>query len=322
MSDIKKRLEDKLRQSGAAGALPGTAPRQIGQGSVSERAEQERQRAQYAPVDVYLLSDATSSMFPVIHTVRDGFDAIAQELFGHPERGDIRISIGYVRDHYQGVGVPMREEDFLTIHPLSADLGTLQRYIRGIRSITNADNVEGYECAWLRLAELMGAHETTAGRKQIAVFFGDELPHGFLAQYTAGEMRGTHSPRTEYSVTVPGKSPYHGLDLGCPNNVDPYKAWKALDASANLAIFVGCSEQEGMLAGGVGVDVLQRKIVDSVGPGSHSKYVSLEDRSLIPGLIMVATRLAQSNYAAQQTLAQLPDHQRRQIAGLLGVGNQ
>ncbi len=320
---IKEILEKRLEQARTAGAISAKTPQQIGTGPQPGQTEEQRQKAQYAPVDVYLLSDATGSMQPIIHTVRDGLAAIAQELLGHPERGEIRISTGYVRDHYEMMGVPMREQDFLTIHPLSADLGTLQRQISDIRSIANADNVEGYECAWLKLAERMGAREITAGRKQVAVFFGDELPHGFLAQYTAREIRGAHSISQEYHVTVPGKRPYTGMDLGCPNNVDPFKAWRALDAAADLAIFVGCSEQEGMPRG-MGVDVLQKSIVDSVGTDSHSRYVPLKDRALIPGLIMVATRLAQSSYAAQGALdrLQLPDHDKRKIAGYLGVKNQ
>lgn len=132
---MAKDIRDKLRrQLGGAipKALPGQGPRQLE--DKGQRPASEEKAPMYMPVDVYLMTDGTSSMEPVIAAVRKGLGEIATELLQQPDRGDIKISTGVVRDHFcppsevdllqalyfdtRPTLQPMQSTDYLQIHDL------------------------------------------------------------------------------------------------------------------------------------------------------------------------------------------------------------
>ncbi len=281
------------------------------------------------PVDVYLMTDATNSMEPVIAAVKRGLRDIARELFTAPERGEVSISAGYVGDHYNAVHEaehslishgfrprslqPHRATSVFHIHPLTSDLRQLERIIDSIPRISNSDDAEAYECGQLALAKRITDNPQRKGRKQVAVFFGDIVPHG-LPEFKGGLTYESHGRRGSYTLT----------DLGCPSHVDPITAWRALDAATDLALFVGCTEYGAGYAAsrykGYGVDTLQRKIVEAArGERNTSKFVPLQEVGDIPELIIAGTRLAQSEAAFREyAQRQLTDSGRRErIAGYL-----
>ncbi len=297
-------IRDKLRkQLGGAGvkALPGQRSRQLEDKGSGQPAAEEKAPT-HMPVDVYLMTDGTNSMEPVIAAVKRGLGDIAQELLTPSDRGEISISVGYVGDHYCVVSAV---EHFLIpnnikpstlqlapassvhhIYPLTSDLRKLEEIIDRIPRIQNSDDAEAYECGWLALAKRITGNTQRKGRKQVAVFFGDMIPHG-LPEFKGGLTFESHGRRGSYTLT----------DLGCPSHVDPLIAWRALDAATDLALFVGCTEYGRDYATsrykGYGVDALQRKIVETArGERNTSKFVPLQEIDDIPALIMAGTRLA------------------------------
>ena len=324
--DIRDKLRRQLAGSTPKG-LPGQEPRRLvdkGTGPAPE----EKKVPMYMPVDVYLIRDGTSSTEPIHKAIEQGLDEIAKELLEQEDRGEIKISIGVVRDHYDTLDVldlvrvehfgtrpslrPMPASDYLQVHPLSGDLRELRRRISGIECIANADDAEAYECGWLEVAKRITNNPQRKGRKQVAVFFGDMVPHR------------ARDPKPYIFETTGPRGSYRMSDFGCPHGIDSVTAWRALDAATDLALFVGCTEYGvGYAASrykGYGVDTLQRKIVEAArGERNTSKFVPLQDIGDIPALIMAGTRLAQSEAAFREyAQRQLTDSGRRdRIAGYL-----
>ncbi len=323
-------IRDKLRRQ-LTGATPKGLPGQESRRLVDKGtgpAPEEKKVPMYMPVDVYLMTDATNSMEPVIDAVKKGLGDIARELFTTPERGEVSISVGYVGDHYKQVSdadyhsrvllghrprnlVPAPATSFLQIYPLSSNLGQLEQAITRIPTIPNTDTAEAYECAWLEVSKRM-ISKRRLGVKRVAVFFGDSIPHGLPGLDGIYVESSGSAGRTDLT------------DFGCPNNIDPLTAWRALAAASDLSLFVGCSEYGTGFSQhkdkGYGVDTLQRKIVEAArGEIDTSKFVSLQDVGDIPALIMAGTRLAQSEAAFREyAQRQLTDSGRRdRIAGYL-----
>ena len=291
--DIRNKLRAQIGQR-PAGALPGAGHKALEdrlRDQAGEQQEKER-AAQYAAVDVYLDLDATGSMGYLFRTVLEGAEKIGAELFNHPDRGEIRMSISAVRDHQEDRG--WFEQGVLqsTLEPLQQDITAVRCYGGG------GNGGEAYECAWLERARSLP--QLSGQRKKVVVFAGDDLPHGY-------------------------KPEYHGLqrfhigefDVGCPHQVDYRTSWQALTTAADLTLFVGC--HQGAYRNDVMVEA-QRSIVAVDSP--RQKYVALDNIGDIPALIMAATRLAQSNTAARDYIARLAledSGRATRIAGLLGT---
>lgn len=284
MADPRDRLRQQIGQK-PAGALPGA-----GHKALEDRlrrqagAQEEKERAAlYADVDVYLDLDATGSMGYLFRTVLEGAEKIGEELFTHPDRGMIRMSVSPVRDHQEGSG--WFEQGVLrsTLAPLQKDIGAIQCYGGG------GNGGEAYECAWLERARSLP--QLSGQRKKVVVFAGDDLPHGYKPEYHGIEKRS------------------YEYDVGCPNQVDYRASWRALTTAADLTLFVGCNDY---------TKEAQRGIVAADDP--RQRYVDLANIGDIPALIMAATRLAQSETAAREYFRRLALEDRERatrIAGLL-----
>jgi hypothetical protein len=291
MADIRDKLRAQIGQR-PAGALPGAGHKALEDRLRDQAgAQQEKERAaQYAAVDVYLVTDATGSMDYLIATVREGAEKIGAELFNHPDRGETRISISAVRDHGEGA-------EWFQQGTLRSTLAPLQRDISAVRCYGGSDGAEAYECAWLQLAREIS--QNSGQRKRVVVFAGDNLPHGYKV-----------NPQAQRRVYVD--------DAGCPHQVDYRTSWQALTTAAELTLFVGCHEahrDDAMIEA-------QRSIVAADDP--RQRYVDLGNIGDIPALIMATTRLAQSNAAARDYIARLAleDSERAgRIKGYLGVKN-
>src|SRR3989338_6621536 len=179
MADLRDKLRRQIGQA-APGALPGGSRAALDdklRGAVQEEAQRA---ALYAPVDVYLVTDGTSSMDYIIDAVRDGSQEISRELFDNPNKGDVRVSISVVRDHFDANHDPM---DPFIQGLLRNTLDGILKDVKAIRSIANWDDAEGYECAWLELAREISQKKGGQGRKNVVVFSGDMIPHGLLANH-------------------------------------------------------------------------------------------------------------------------------------------
>src|SRR3989338_3411886 len=200
--DARRKLLEQVGGQRSAGALPGSGHKALedrlkGQGAAQEEAQRA---ALYAPVDVYLDVDATGSMDYLISTVREGAQRIGAELFNHPDRGEIRMSISPVRDHGEGAG-------WFEQGALRSTLAPLEQDIAAIRCYGGGDNAEAYECAWLERARSLS--QLSGQRKKVVVVAADNLPHGYKPD-----------PQAQRKVYLD--------DAGCPHQIDYRASWRAL----------------------------------------------------------------------------------------------
>ena len=291
--DIRKKLLGQVGGRGPAAALPGSGHKALEdrlRGQAGAQEEKER-AALYADVDVYFDADATGSMDYLFRTVLKGAEKIGEELFTHPDRGIIRMSISPVRDHQEGPG--WFEQGVLrsTLAPLQEDISAIECYGGG------GNGGEAYECAWLERARSLP--QLSGQRKKIVVFAADDLPHGYKAEY--------HGIK---------KVNRYEHDVGCPNQIDYRASWRALTTAANLTLFVGCHGRDSPDY----IKEAQRSIVAADDP--RQRYIDLANIDDIPALVMAATRLTQSAAAARDYIARLAledTGRAARVAGLLGT---
>ena len=294
--NIRDKLRARIAGAPAAGQLGGGARGAIEDKTTGQapRVAQPREIL-YHPLEVYLVTDSTMSMSPVIEAVSTGMRSISTELLETPDKGEVAIAIWSFTDHLNDKGLPC-----IIPRPLRRGLDALLTDIKAIQLSGNPDDAEAYECAFLSLAEELAKQrpQDRIAPKKVAVIFGDMVPHELLAKENVPHTSNYATSRI-YTIS----RSLQLADGGCPDNIDYRQSWRALTTAADLTVFVGCSEHSMSPYKEKGVDRLQATIVDAT--DSRQKYVSIAETRIIPALIMASARLAQSPAAAQEYLKRL-----------------
>ena len=137
-------------------------------------------------VDLCFVVDTTGSMSPFIGAARGALLETVSAL-GAKAGVDLRVGLVEYRDH------PPQERSFVTRHhALTADLGKMEKVIRGLRADGGGD---APEAVYDGVSEAALLTEWRAHSCRFLLLVGDAPPHGYVARTAAGDGCGRGAAR-------------------------------------------------------------------------------------------------------------------------------
>ncbi len=296
MADAKRELEALLGQGKvSAGQLTGATRKALGVGTPAEKLMEEvlppvDATETTSPLRAYFLFDTTGSMGVYINKARDCIESVGNTLFN--DNKGIEVVVLGAGDHcdyalLRNSGVRMMG-DYGQLTDATTKTDVLKSNIARIKGTSGGDTPEAYECAAYDLAQMMqGDKITSPKRKQVAIFFGDAMPH---KRKEAG-------------------------DDGCPNQRGAEQL-TVLATVADHVYFVDCSSFQSST----------RFRDETYGPVQDSQkttYLKFDEaESVLPQVISAMVVREQSKVGYRALLASMSDGDRTKVAGFLGDGRK